>query len=365
MNFLKLTMAMAIACAFGAAAAAGAAETQQAGPATGSPTAKSKSKFTAEQRAEIQLRMDLANQIARNVADDARSAGAPENWRATLMSTLLGAHSSILRDIAGSAKTLFDARTQVSESITQRRHSASATPAVSSGLGSATDSLVYTPMTPCRFVDTRNVSGPIGTTPRQFDTEALGSVYGGDVNCLLPGLGEPAIAANVTLVAPATSAGYLAVRPAGSTNLTSWLNFNQTGPSIAVANQGVITTAQDSSDGHYLFEVFVVGGPANVLVDFFGYFSAATPTALDCFGISKIDYTIPPNTNSSYYATCPAGYAATAPFCDNLDSANVFIGGSGITTNSDGPGNFAYCRFVNQSSAYVFVTMGANCCRVP
>src|SRR5579883_1171359 len=118
MNFLKLTMAMAIACAFGAAASAGAADTQQAGPAAGSPTAKSKSKFTAEQRAEIQLRMDLANQIARNVADDARSAGAPENWRATLMGSLLGVHSSTLRDIASSAKTLFDARTQVAEAVT-------------------------------------------------------------------------------------------------------------------------------------------------------------------------------------------------------------------------------------------------------
>ena len=359
-------MAIAIACVFGAAVSAGAAETDQAGVAAGSFTAKSSSKFSAEQLAEIQLRMDLANRIARNVADDAHDSGAPENWRATLMNALLRAHSSTLRNIAGSARTVFDARTRASEAITGRQHATSSAVIADSALGSSIDSLVYIPMTPCRFVDTRNVGGPIGATPQQFDTEKEGFLYGGDSACTVPGAGEPAIAANVTLVAPATSAGYLTVRPAGSTNVTSWLNFNQSGPNIAVANQGVISTARDSSTGHYLFEIFVNGGPADVVVDYFGYFSAAPRTAVDCSGIPNTVFTIAPNTSNSYYATCPAGYAVVAPYCDNLSSPNVSIIASGVTTNSAvGPGNFAYCRFANQSSVYVFVTMGANCCRIP
>ncbi len=365
MKSLKLSMAIAIACTFGIAVSAGAAEMNRVGSATGNSAAKSQSKFSAEQLAEIQLRMDLANQIARNVAEDAHNTGALENWRATLMNTLLVAHSSALRDIANSAKTVFDARSRAAEAIAQGQQGTSVTANVSSALGSATDSLVYTPIAPCRFVDTRKAGGQIDTTPRRFSSAVVAVAYGGDNGCFLPGLGEPAIAANVTLVAPATSAGYLAVRPANSTNVTSWLNFNQSGPTVAVANQGVISTAPDSK-GYYAFDVFVVGGPADVVIDYFGYFSAAAPTALDCVNIPTTDVTLPPDSSGSYPATtCPAGYAVTAPACYNYNDKNVYVGGSGISNNTSGPGSSAFCEFINRSTVSATASVGASCCRVP
>ena len=366
MKSLKLSMAIAIACTFGIAVSAGAAEMNRVGSATGNSAAKSQSKFSAEQLAEIQLRMDLANQIVRNVAEDTDNKGAPKSWRATLMNSLLGAHSSTLRDIAGSAKTALDARTRAAEAITQRRHTTSVAVSVSSGLGSSTDDLVYTPITPCRFVDTRIIRVPLGLTPRQYNTAGVGSDYGGDSNCRLPGSsGEPAIAANVTLVGPANSAGYLTVRPAGSTNVTSWLNFNQAGPSVAVANQGVITTGLNES-GDYAFEAFVFNGPADVVIDYFGYFSAAAPTALDCVNIPTTDVTLPADSSGSYpAAACPAGYAVTAPSCYNYNNKNVYVGGSGISNNTSGPGSSAFCEFINRSTVSATASVGASCCRVP
>jgi hypothetical protein len=362
MKLLKLSIAMAIVCAFGASTSAGAAQTNPVSLVSGSLAAKSKSKFTAEQLAEVQARMELANQISHNVEEDARNIGAPESWRAALMNTLLGTHSSVLRDIAGRARTLSDAHEQASQTIKPGRQARLAV-ATAGAISSSTDNLVYTPMSPCRFIDTRNIGVPMGITPRQFDTEKDGSVYGGVAGCTMPGVGEPAIAANVTLVGPATSAGYLAVRPAGSTNVTSWLNFNQSGPSIAVANQGIITTALNTSDD-YAFEAFVVGGPANLVVDYFGYFSAAASTALDCVSV-KTSTTLLASSSGSYPApACPASYTPTTPYCYNVNQANVFSGGSGIYQNPGTSGTTAFCQFSNQNSTSVNVDVGATCCRV-
>ena len=301
--------------------------------------------------------------------EDARNVGAPDNWRATLMNALLGTHSSVLRDIAGTARTLSDAHARASQATAQGAARPAATTA-NAALGSGTDSLVYTPMSPCRFADTRDPTtggGPIGLAPRQFDTYFTSTKYGGTAGCYVPGSGQPAIVADVTLVAPATSAGYLTVRPAGLTNVTSWLNFNQSGPTVAVANQGLISTGLISVNNvnHYAFEVFVSGGPADVVIDFFGYFSAAAPTALDCVAV-KSSIAIQGSSSSDYTApACPSGYIVTAPYCFNGNNSNVFSGGSGTLNNDASSGSTAFCQFMNLGSPTATVLVGATCCRVP
>ena len=57
----KLPMAIAIACFFAGAVSADAAEITQLCQAPAGPAVKGGSKFTADQRAEIQARMELAN----------------------------------------------------------------------------------------------------------------------------------------------------------------------------------------------------------------------------------------------------------------------------------------------------------------
>ena len=54
-------------------------------------------------------------------------------------------------------------------------------------LGDSANDLVYKPIAPCRFVDTRVAGGKIAGS-RTFDISQAGNVYGGDVNCNLPNL---------------------------------------------------------------------------------------------------------------------------------------------------------------------------------
>src|SRR5690242_19361613 len=73
-------------------------------------------------------------------------------------------------------------------------------------LGDASTDLVYRPITPCRYIDTRNVGGPISGF-RDFDLHNTGTTYGGSGSCdpksAAPG-GDPAnigaVAFNLAIV---------------------------------------------------------------------------------------------------------------------------------------------------------------------
>lgn len=337
-------------------------------PSAANPSAQStKPRLNEAQLAEAQARVDLANQIAQNVGVDAQAKGLDEAaWRIGLLSVLYNTPSGALRDIRSTAKTLDQVHAQAAEAQTNAHADiasaaaagghAVANDAVAAGLGSSTDSLVFTPMTPCRFIDTRVVGGPVGTTVRTFDTFLIGPSYGGDGGCKLPGSGEPAFAANVTLVNPSVAAGYLAVRPFGSTNLTSWSNWYQAG--TVTANAGIVSTALNGSS-HYAFEVLTGGGTTDVVLDYFGYFSASPPTALDCtntaFAASVLLNTSTRDGNVAARA-CPIGYTqvATLPaaFGDYPNLTAVIVDDGG-----------AFMHYNGSSSASF--TVKTKCCRVP
>jgi hypothetical protein len=144
------------------------------GPA-GPANAPAKKTLSAAQLAEAQARVNLANQIVQNVTADALANGATDSWRLSLLTNLYNTPSSALQNIRGSANTL--GKVQEMAATARAQAAANAAPAAggasaasgagptssTDGLGSTTDSLVFTPMTPCRFIDTRNIGTPIGT----------------------------------------------------------------------------------------------------------------------------------------------------------------------------------------------------------
>ncbi|MBS0583659.1 MAG: tail fiber domain-containing protein [Proteobacteria bacterium] len=220
------------------------------------------------QSEEMRARIELAHSIVQNVAADAAGKRAREDWPVGLSSVLYATPSATLRAIAASASTLDEAHAMArADALHGVRPVAEA-----NSFGSASDSLIFTPITPCRFIDTRNVGGGI-VAPRQFDTSLDGSNYGGATGCVLPPGGEAGIAANVTIVVPGTAAaGYLGIRPVGNTALTSFINW-PAGGTLGWANAGTLSAARNGS-GNYAFEVFASGGSPNVIVDYFGYFAA-------------------------------------------------------------------------------------------
>lgn len=373
-----LALALTAGLCIGAAATAQQPSSAPAHGAVGaSRAASSKYKLSDAQLAEVQARAQLANTIVQNVSADASAKGAGEDWRIGLLSDLYGTPSSALRGISNSAVTLdqahalaLAARQQI---IAGKAAAASApsrssgTDAVPDGIGSANgnlvftvnDNLVFTPMTPCRFIDTRNVGGPIGPSPSTFNTDNFGSTYGGSSSCILPAAGLSTFAANVTIAQPSTAAGYLTVRPAGSSNVTSWMNWNQAGVTVAVANAGTISASLDPLIG-YDFEMLTGGGTVQVIVDYFGYFSVVAPTALTCTYPSN---SLPITGGSGQVLqvnspSCPAGYTLTGGGCD-------VVNGGIYLEHSKPIGNAWSCFYTNTGSISSSVTASASCCQVP
>jgi hypothetical protein len=354
----QLVLALALALTAGLASAAGAS----AQPLAASPGAAAShaAKFTPAQLAEMQLRVGLANTIVKNVGADAAAKGLDGSWRLGLLNSLFAVPSASLSSIAASATTVDQAHA-LSNAALSNAHS---TGSLAKSLGSATDSLVYTPMTPCRFIDTRNVGGAI-TTPRDFDTEFFGGSYGGASSCTLPFIGEPAFVANVTVVVPNGPAGFLGIRPFGNTDVTSFINW-ETGGTTGLANAGVITTAFNGTS-HYAFNVFQGGGNApQFILDYQGYFSPAIKPVeqLDCYSSGPGPVTITANSNTFWYVVaCSAGYQLVGLDCYNNGHNGIYSGGQGYTSGSaTGDG---FCQWINVNSSAQIVRQNGICCRVP
>ena len=346
----SLALALASSCVF--------AGTDPVSSVDPNAASKSPSHLSPTQQTEVRLRAELANTIVQNVAADAQAKGATESWRIDLLSSLYRTSSGALGNIAATATTLDQAHAMAG--VTTRR--VSAANAMPKALGDSGDSLVFTPMTACRFIDTRNVGGPI-TSPRDFNSDLFGNQLGGSATCFLPVPGEPAIAANVTVVVPPGVAGFLGVRPAGSTNLTSFVNWSAAGTPTGTANAGIIVTALVDQEFH--FNAFALAGTSpQLIVDIFGYFSTSTEPAksFDCMSTTTNIQTIPKNTVTTFFApACPSGYQAIVPYCLTTD-AGVLSEGSGINDNT--VGGQAFCSWSNfNSTASGNILNAALCCR--
>jgi hypothetical protein len=233
-------------------------------------------------------------------------------------------------------------------------------------LGAANTELVYYPITPCRYIDTRNVGGPL-TTPRGFDLANNGNSYGGSAACdpkTAVGGNEDtigALAINVAIVSPTTAPGFVGVRPAGAVNTSALVNWYASGPSVQASNAGVVTTNQSPSTTD---EIEFFGSPTQFIVDVFGVFAAPTATALDCTNGTETNVVVDTTTRdfNLFASACPAGYAMMSNSCQaNGDFAggNVVLAGQGAFTGDSNC--FGY--YAGTSSATIFNTPW--CCRIP
>jgi len=311
--------------------------------------------MSAQQVNEMHARIDLADAIVKHVAADAQAKGVSDSWRAGLLSTLYALPSQALQRIT-SANTLDEAYAQVQASSHEQT-----APPTGKLLGSSGDSLVFTPIAPCRYVDTRNVGGPITSTPKSFSLINGGTTYGGAIGCVLPSATVAALAANITVVVNGGAAGYVLLAPgdqpgAGS---TSFINF-PTGGTPGLANAGIISLGPDGSGGNG-FKASAGGNSAFLIVDLFGYFDTAHSAArsLDCITAGEIVKTISHNSIQTVYPSCPAGYEVTSASCSTADTAVQLIG-SGVNTIN----NFSFCTWRNALANDSGNTDNyAECCR--
>jgi len=182
-------------------------------------------------------------------------------------------------------------------------------------LGSVTSDLVFTPLTPCRVLDTRLGDPPyhgpysVGDNISFAVTDPINSAgknQGGAANCGFPYLSGTGVALNITAV-PVGASGDLRIFPVGGTPPSaSIINF-QSGINIANAANVAIAYGAGGNDVTINVEF---GSNVYIVVDILGYFAPPVATAVQTTRVATSG-TAPANTSNWIINSpaCPAGYS--------------------------------------------------------
>lgn len=229
-------------------------------------------------------------------------------------------------------------------------------------IGSLSSDLVYTPVTPCRIIDTRpefGGMGPIaaGTTFGFYAGNSAGFANqgGSATNCgITAGLDTAAVAVNFTVVTPA-AAGYITVFPWGGTKPTaSTLNYTA---GAVVGNSAIVKVSQATYTAMNIFSL----ATTHVVADIVGYYSKPVATALQCQDTTAATAAINLATGGQYVnyafaAACPSGFTSVAIRCgvdSNVAAAFEYSAGAE-----------GYCGAHSPTNTQT-LSARRTCCRIP
>ncbi|TXH76623.1 MAG: hypothetical protein E6Q88_02530 [Lysobacteraceae bacterium] len=229
---------------------------------------------------------------------------------------------------------------------------------VTKALGSAAADLVFTPVTPCRILDTRVAGGVLaGTFTRDFNAVVgvggnFSSQGGSATDCGMAAAGQAAVVINLTAVTP-TGAGFATAYPFGTTRpLASSVNYTA---GAIVNNSIVVKLPSPLTTKDFTLYTFAT---SDYVADIVGYYAPPVATALECSRQFGSFVNVPANTYGfGVSATCPTGYTATGLGIEA--AANVAMADSAIS--STGGTVFTYNLGGTAQSTRAWV----QCCRVP
>lgn len=228
-------------------------------------------------------------------------------------------------------------------------------PAIAKALGDTTQDLVYTPVTPCRIVDTRNTAA--GAIPAGGSRNFVGagvSTYAGqggaNVSCGLAQESPAALALNITVVTPA-GAGYATAYAYGTAQPgTASVNY----ASGDIVNNSVVTPT-GAPTAAFDFTLFSYA-EAQYVIDVVGYFDRPRASPIECVNSATNTTTVNAGATANLVAsaTCPTGYGATALNCESTswEMPLVFMSGN-------------VCSAKNKGTTQATLKAGLRCCRIP
>lgn len=221
-------------------------------------------------------------------------------------------------------------------------------------LGALGNDLVYTPVTPCRILDTRSTAaGAIAAnSTRSFiaiNASNFTSQGGSATNCGTLGLNATAVAINLTAVTPA-GAGYATAYPYGTTQpVAASVNY----AAGAIVNNALIVQIPNPLSS-FDFTVYTFA-QSHYVADIVGYFAPPVATALQCqtTGTTVVNVAAGLQTNVTAPA-CATGYTQTATNCEASSWSMPFV------FIKDG-----VCSAQNNGASAADVRASRTCCRVP
>jgi len=231
-----------------------------------------------------------------------------------------------------------------------------AAPDIGQALGSLGEDVVYTPLQPCRIVDTRVAGGAIGAgQTRNFKVAGVASYadQGGSAgNCGMQAVAPSAVVLNLTAVTPA-QAGFATVFPQGTAQpATASVNY----VAGAIVNNSIISrTPNPAATPEVSVYTFA---QADYVIDLVGYFSPPRATGLECVDTAQAAVSIAAGARGQVIApACPAGYTAIELDCESNDWS------MSIVFSSLRAGGICGAR--NNGSSLTTLVAARRCCRVP
>lgn len=305
---------------------------------------------------ENQRRGDLTYQIVKKWGGHVQETySIPARSWAMEMVPLFRASSLDTMQLAAQAKT-FDG---MNDALLKTQASNTGRPTANTKvLGALGNDLVYTPLTPCRILDTRSTAaGTIAAnSTRSFvgiNASNFTSQGGSATNCGTLGLSATALAVNFTAIDPISvpGTGFLTVYAFGTAqpNAATMVYKNN----ITLSNSAIVPIPNPLSS--FDFTVYT-SHQTHVAADIVGYFAPPLATALQCLETANTDLGITANggTGNAVAPACPTGYTQTTTNCETtswLMPIVYFQSGTCSARNGD---------TISQT-----LRASRTCCRVP
>ena len=278
----------------------------------------------------------------------------PENFREAISRNTFESASAAL---SGRGQRLSDQQVLAGLARVSDGGSHSNSELAAKALGSYTSDLSYTPLEPCRIVDTRVAGGAIGANQsRAFNAlvaqcgnfTAQGGM-GHDCQSLTSSEAA-AVVINITAVGP-SAAGYATAYPYGFARpATSSLNYT----AGTIVNNTVITRIPSpiNSKDFTLYSF----AASDYVVDIVGYFAPPVSTEL-WTGVYSAEKSVPANSEGYIsFPVCSTGYKRTGGYCaGGLGIPNTYLKETGL---------FA-CVVFNGSSQSEQFSAVTQCAKIP
>ena len=225
-------------------------------------------------------------------------------------------------------------------------------------LSDVSQDVTYTPLTPCRLIDTRGSFQPVYAGGAFAAGEVRDyTMVGGNGTCLsqLPfGPNPIAVQLQVFAIPTACLSGDLEILPQGST-------FGGTATMVFIGTTlfNTVSTIAKVNPATNQISVQIRGGASHLAADLVGYFKAPTLAPVSSLLRSGTFLLASGLSVSSGTLGCPAGQYTISGSC-GASSYNMLLSGSYLNVS-----NGWTCDYNNQSAFTQSITVSAMCIEVP